>query len=296
MKKTLLFMLLCLTTLVVASKAWAATADATWSYYEAWGTGTTTWATDGTKTKSLDIDGDGTKEKVKFTVKDASTKTEYAVKVTATLTKNGKTSTILSTKIKEEGFNIYIEYSKVGKGLFLIYGISDFSDYEGFCKAYSYDKTNKKLVSAGNVYGSGLGLYWESHTYNKTKGTVTFDYFARTALGDIDYKQTYTYKDGKLTAKKTGGKVKVATPEGGFTTNNNSYTISKTVKAYTTAGGKTVAFTLKDGDKVTATKALYYKGKQYLQFQYGEKTGWIRIDNLDKAFVYDVEGHSWNAG
>jgi hypothetical protein len=90
-------------------------------------------------------------------------------------------------------------------------------------------------------------------------------------FSDFDYKhctRTLTLKDGKFSVN-TSSSLTCLEPE------YNDYKVQKSMKIYATAGGKTVAATLKKGKKVYVT-GIYKnsKGKLYFKVKYEGKTGY----------------------
>ena len=58
----------------------------------------------------------------------------------------------------------------------------------------------------------------------------------------------------------------------------NIFVTAKKLRFY---NGSKLAFTVPKGKQVTLKKLTLSKNTMYLQFQYGKKTGWLRVNNKD---------------
>ncbi|HCT93165.1 MAG TPA: hypothetical protein DF613_17535 [Lachnospiraceae bacterium] len=109
--------------------------------------------------------------------------------------------------------------------------------------------------------------------------------------GWINWKYTYTYKNGKFKLKSSTAAAKSslgnhAYDEDGYRAlfKKNKYVVANTRSFYTGTDLKKVAFTAERNDKLTLKKIKISGDKVYLQFQKGKKTGWQQVDN---SGVYD---------
>ena len=58
----------------------------------------------------------------------------------------------------------------------------------------------------------------------------------------------------------------------------NIFVTEKKLRFY---NGSKLAFSVPKGKQVTLKKLTLSKNTMYLQFQYGKKTGWLRVNNKD---------------
>lgn len=64
----------------------------------------------------------------------------------------------------------------------------------------------------------------------------------------------------------------------------NKFITAKKVTFYKKAGSKKVAFRVPKGKAVTLKKLIYSKKKIYLQFKYGKKYGYLRVNRANYNF------------
>jgi hypothetical protein len=259
------------------------------------------------KTYQYDLDGNGSKEKIQYTAKLHSTDNKREkCKFDVDITVNGKS---FYNKTLTGEWSKYWEDEVVWSLIPVKILITD-TDMS--------DKQMELLV----IEGSGLDDYWLSEMkniryYRYQSGKMTYmqnlatllksdfesNYYSLHGMSDeegkfleldgkghlsadlclqfsdFDYKhctRTLTLKDGKFSVN-TSSSLTCLEPE------YNDYKVQKSMKIYTTAGGKTVAATLKKGKKVYVT-GIYKnsKGKLYFKVKYEGKTGYMDSSILMK--------------
>ena len=230
------------------------------------------------KTISADITGDGKADKILITTmmdKDFRVK---KLKVTI----NNKTA--FSKNCSDRGINyITAKYAKMtNKNEFLqLMGIGD-NDYMVFNQIYKYNDKSKKLYSVGKLDDTACEIV------SAKKNSLTLHHGEQPAeTGWLSWKMTYKFRNNKLvltntttsTVKSLIGYDRKDTYSKLF--RKNIFVTAKKLSFY---NGKKLAFTVPKGKQVTLKKLTLSKGKIYLQFQYGKKTGWISVNNKDYNF------------
>lgn len=226
-------------------------------------------------TAQADVDGDGV----------PNTITAYCTAGENVYTKNiyvkvdGKQA--LKLDVSQEGiygFNIVLAKSDSNPQCMQIYGQGD-NDCINVNRIYKYDSATKTFQEMLNLK-EGEGRYSAGITKVTSTGIIVGNSVQPPEIGWTGWNLEYVWQDGKL---------KLASNEGTIT-----HTVMKTFRTdrkltfYKTAGGKKVAFTLKKGKKVRAKKVKMTKTKMYVQFQYGKKKGWLRVNReYDEVYKFD---------
>ncbi|KIR02818.1 hypothetical protein P261_01633 [Lachnospiraceae bacterium TWA4] len=187
----------------------------------------------------------------------------------------------------------------------ILIAVSDMEDNDYVDFNYIYEYKNNKLVLLKNLCDLtrsknvekatkllNPGARGQIHSFDGKKLTLRWS-DTTTATGLIEYMISYKISGNKITKSSTANAVRSATT--GKT--NPKWTSKYTLKAYTTAGGKKVAFTIKKGDKVTLKQMTIKGGKRYLQLTNSKrKTGWILNPTYDSKRTDGYFKESFFAG
>lgn len=227
------------------------------------------------KTLSADITGDGKSDKIFITTsmdKDCFIK-KLKVKVNnkVAFTKNCTNDNIHSFTAR------YAKMSNKNELLQLM-GIGD-NDYIVFNQIYKYNNKSKKLYSVSKLD------YTACEIVSAKKNLLTLRHGDQPAeTGWLNWKMNYKFRNNKLVLTSTTTST-VKSIIGNY--HNDSYSklfrknIFVTAKKLRFYNGSKLAFTVPKGKQVTLKKLTLSKNTMYLQFQYGKKTGWLRVNNKD---------------
>lgn len=231
------------------------------------------------KIMSADITGDGKADKILITStkdKDACIKQiKVSVNKKAAFTKNYTNSGINYITAK------YARMSNKNEFIQLI-GFGD-SDYIIFNQVYKYSNKSKKLYCVSNLDKTAMEIV------SAQKNSLTINHGDQPSeTGWLNWKMNYKIRNNKLIlANSTTSTVKSIIGNG----QKDSYSrlfqknIFVTAKKLSFYNGKKIAYTVPAGKKITLKKLTLSKGKIYLQFQYGKKTGWISVNS--KKYNYE---------
>lgn len=226
-------------------------------------------------TAQADVDGDG----VSNTITAYCTAGENAYTKNVYVKVDGKQA--LKLDVSQEGiygFNIVLAESDSNHQCMQIYGQGD-NDCINMNRIYKYDSATKTFQEMLNLK-EGEGRYSAGITKVTSTGIIVGNSVQPPEIGWTGWNLEYVWQDGKL---------KLASNEGTITnTVMKTFRTDRKLTFYKTAGGKKVAFTLKKGKKVKAKKVKMTKIKMYVQFQYGKKKGWLRVNReYDEVYKFD---------
>lgn len=230
------------------------------------------------KTLSADITGDGKADKIRITTSMDKDSRVKKIKVMV----NKKTA--FTKNCTDVGINyVNAKYARMtNKNEFIqLMGIGD-NDYIVFNQIYKYNNKSKKLYPVSNLDDSAYEIIAAK------KNSLTIHHADQPAeTGWLSWNMTYKFRNNKLvltnattsTVKSSIGYDKKDTYSKLF--RKNIFVTAKKLNFY---NGKKFAFTAPKGKQITLKKLTLSKGKTYLQFQYGKKTGWISVNNKDYNF------------
>ncbi len=200
--------------------------------------------------------------------------------------------TISSNNYGSYYYEVKLLSVNANRNLIYIENRSD-SDYVDFNNIYEYkngklillknlctltrcsgDRADKLLTgwARGTLYsfdGKTLCIKWQDSTV---------------ATGNIYYITSYTISGNKITKNSTANAVRSL--KNGKT--NPKWTARYTMKAYTTAGGRNVAFTVNTNDIITIKVMTVKNGRRYLQVTNSKgKSGWLLNPNTYSDGKYD---------
>lgn len=178
---------------------------------------------------------------------------------------------------------ITAKYAKMtNKNEFIqLMGVGD-NDYIVFNQIYKYNNKSKKLYPVSNLDDSAYEIISA-----KKKSLTIYHSEQPSETGWINWNMTYKFRNNKLvltntttsTVKSSIGYDQKDTYSKLF--RKNIFVTAKKLNFY---NGKKLAFAAPKGKQVTLKKLTLSKGNIYLQFQYGNKTGWIRVNNRNYNF------------
>lgn len=234
--------------------------------------------------EEIDIDGDGTLNTVAVYYRSDSEEkypTGYTQKVYVEV--DGKSALVFDTS-KYVGYGAEAVFMDTGaEGMCMqIWAYSD-NDYIGYNQLFGYDKDSKSFYKLLDLT-KGADRYGEKAIMAE-EGRIVVTFGCQPAeTGWLHWERAYIWEDGKLVAESD-----TDTSVSGVVA---KYVTDRKLKFYEEPGGKKAAFTLKKGVKVSLKGVKVTKKKMYAQFQYGEKTGWLRIENdYSKVYKYDKKGN-----
>jgi len=245
-------------------------------------------------TYKRDITGDNKKDTIKFDLVKPSKNSYEVYKLNVYV--NGKKALTINPAHEYPSFSVkYIKMSKTKKFL-QIYATGD-NDYPILNGIYKYNNKTKKLVRVLNLNKYPL----EAHgVTSATSSQIKVKFMGQPAeTGWIECKFTFTYKNGSFKLKSNTTTVKSLFAKSGYSYDpdgygkyfkENKFKTSKKLKFYTTTSLKKVSFTAKKGTVLKLKKIKMVNSKVYLQFQYGNKTGWRKVFNDN---VYDFTLDDW---
>lgn len=123
-----------------------------------------------------------------------------------------------------------------------------------------------------NVTGWGYAGEIESITENKMKVGFYCQYFG---VGGVRWKVQYTLENGVWKPTQNQYKITLSAHQ------NSDWTVSRKISMLKNPGGTKVAFTVKKGDKLRIGNICFKNNRTYVQFTFGEKTGWFKTPKED---------------
>ncbi len=245
----------------------------------------------GSHTFQRDIDGDNKKDKITVNAVQNSYSMVQSIKVSV----NGKSALTISGN-SETCYGVSVYYIKMSKTkeFLQIMGHGD-DNWRTVNAIYRYNKKTGKLKkvleltsglsSAGNVVKATSKSIQIGHSYQTPE------------TGWVNWKYTYTFKNGKFKLKSGTAAVKssLTTYDNGdgylkyF--KKNKFKAMKQLTFYTSTSQKKKAFTARKGNVLTLKKIKISGKKIYMQFQLGKKKGWKKVDNdYSKVYSYTMNG------
>lgn len=231
------------------------------------------------KTISADITGDGKADKILIT----TTTDKYSSVKQLKVTVNKKVA--FTKNCANSGINyITAKYAKMSNKneLLQLMGVGD-NDYIVFNQIYKYSNRSKKLYSVCNLDDTACDIT------SASKNSLVLNHAEQPSeTGWLSWKMTYVFRNNRLVlTNQTTSTVKSTLGMGqkDYYSKLFQKNIFVTAKKLSFYNGKKLSYTVPAGTKVTLKKLTLSKGKIYLQFQYGKKTGWISVNNKN----YDYE-------
>lgn len=231
------------------------------------------------KTISADITGDEKADKILIT----TTMDKYSSVKQLKVTVNKKV--VFTKNCTNNGINYFTaKYAKMSNKneLLQLMGIGD-NDYIVFNQIYKYSNSSKKLYSVRNLDDTAYDIA------SASKNNLVLNHAEQPSeTGWINWKMTYVFRNNRLVlTNQTTSTVKSTLGMGqkDYYSKLFQKNIFVTAKKLSFYNGNKLAYTVPAGKKVTLKKLTLSKGKIYLQFQYGKKTGWISVNNRN----YDYE-------
>lgn len=249
--------------------------------------------TSGTFAGNVDVTGDGKADSVIIrTTPDEEN--WYINRFTIYLNGKGITAVSLSD------YNCYhfaVKYAKMSKSCEFIqvigYGENEYITYN---EIFAYNKKSNqfRVVKSFNSSPS----YAEEIIKANKKGITVKHRVQPAETGWINWTLPFKYRNGKFIASASSTKtVRSELGKNGKDKYSryfakNQFVTAKKVSLYQKAGSKKVAFRVPKGKVVTLKKLRLSKSKLYLQFKYGKKYGYLRVNranyNFDKPIFRDV--------
>lgn len=230
------------------------------------------------KTVSADITGDGKADKILISTTSNSDSYVKQVKVTV----NKKVA--FTKNCTDIGIYYFIvKYAKISnKNEFIqLIGIGD-NDYTVFNQIYKYNNKSKKLYSVAKLDDTAQDIS------SVKKNNLILNHSKQPyETGWINWKMTYTVRNNKLVlTNNTTSTVRsiIGNSQKDYYSRLFQKNIFITAKKLSFYNGNKLAYSVPANTKVTLKKLTLSKGKIYLQFQYGKKTGWIRVNNKNYNF------------
>lgn len=225
------------------------------------------------KTISADITGDGKNDKIliKTTMDKDSQVQKVKVKV------NNKWA-LIKTLTNQDVNYITATYAKMtnSKEFIQLIGIGP-NDYVVYNQIYKYNNASKKLYLVSNLDSTANNII------SAKKNRLVISHSDQPSeTGWISWNMNYTFRKKKLVLTNTTTSTVKSTIGNG---QKDSYSklfqknIFITARQLSFYNGKKLAYTVPANTQITLKKLTLSKGKTYLQFQYGKKTGWISVNN-----------------
>lgn len=234
---------------------------------------------------SVDLDGDGKKEKLSLKTEAEKGSGDLAE---ASLIVNDKAA--LTFK-KTQALSMTVDSVQLAEGdiylRVLLTGANDFREFDCF---YRYDADKKRMVKQVELMDSGRSGIALLESVKGMDIKVRYEQ-QFSEIGRVTWKSTYTSEDGKLKLKSASAPAKCVDPrtpdfdDYGKLFKKNQLQAAGPVKLYTDTTLKKASFTAKKGDILTLKKIKYVKGKFYVQLAKGKKSGWMQLkDRGDTLF------------
>lgn len=237
------------------------------------------------KTYSYNLDGKGAKEKIKYTITQGEADSNYCYTYDINVTVNGKSFYKKALKAWETPVRILltdVDTRDKQKEILILEGESlneywtsdikkiSYYRYKSGKMSYVQDLADlfkkgfeKKLNTIHGVSNKGNFLKMDG------KGKLSANVCLQFSFSDYKhFQRTVVLKNGKFSVSKLSS-VNIQKEA-------NNYTMVKSVKMYTTAGGKKVAATIKK-KKTAIVTGIYRnsKGTLYFIVKYGGKKGYV---------------------
>lgn len=236
-----------------------------------------TYATE-TKTVRADVTGNGKKDTIRLKL----TMGQYngTIKESQVYVNGKKALTVNDT---DDYRSVSMRHVRMSKSkVFLQISTHGDSNYKHFNRIYRYDKKKKKLVCVLDLFGEpDIG---GTVVKASSKGIQVSHGLRPRETGGLAWNYTYTYKNGKFKLKSSTAAVKSTLGNMAIDDEykaifaKNKYVVASTRVFYKDTNLKKASFTAKQNDKLTLKKIKIAKGKVYLQFQKGKKTGWQQVN------------------
>lgn len=231
------------------------------------------------KTISADITGDGKADKILIT----TTMDKYSSVKRLKVTVNKKV--VFTKNCTNSGINYFTaKYAKMSNKneLLQLMGVGD-NDYIVFNQIYKYSNRSKKLYSVRNLDDTARDIA------SVSKSSLILNHAKQPSeTGWLSWKMTYVFRNNRLVlTNQTTSTVKSTLGMGqkDYYSKLFQKNIFVTAKKLSFYNGNKLVYSVPAGTKVTLKKLTLSKGKIYLQFQYGKKSGWISVNNKN----YDYE-------
>lgn len=241
--------------------------------------------TSGTYAGNIDITGDGNADSVIIrTTPDQEG--WYINRFTIYL--NGKRITEISLR-DHDCYYLVVKYAKMSKqhAFIQIIGRGE-NDYVTYNEIFTYNKKSNqfRVVKSFNDRSS----YAEEIVTANKKGITVKHRVQPMETGWINWTLPFKYSKQKFI--RTASSTKTVRSELGQNRKDkysryfakNKFITAKKVTFYKKAGSKKVAFRVPKGKAVTLKKLIYSKKKIYLQFKYGKKYGYLRVNRANYNF------------
>lgn len=245
----------------------------------------------GSHTINRDINGDNKKDQITVNVAKNSYDMVNSIKVSV----NGKSAlTISKNSGSYYGASVYYIKMSKSKEFLQIIGLGD-NDWRAVNAIYQYNKKTGKLK---RVLELASGLSSAGNVVKATSKSIQIGHSYQTPeTGWVNWKYTYTFKNGQFKLKSSTAAVKSSLTTydngDGYTKyfKKNKFKAMKSLTFYTSTSQKKKAFTAKKGNVLTLKKIKVSGKKVYMQFQLGKKTGWKKVDNdYSKVYSFNMNG------
>lgn len=240
----------------------------------------------------VDLDGDGTKEKLKLKIsRNNFDITKIVLQV------NGYNSLTLRHSAILNSYTAYIEYINMSRqNIFIRVTVSGDNDYLSVDNVYRYNPATRKMVKAARLLDA-RGWSASGAITSVTPSSIKISYrYQFPEIGSVKWTNTYIVKNKKLILKPNYANVaSVYTTDydpDGYSSLfiKNKFKTKKSIKLYTDTSLKQVSYTAKKNKILTLKKIKYANGNFYVQFSNGAKNGWLKLKpaNYNPVF-YGVE-------
>lgn len=201
---------------------------------------------------------------------------------------NGKRTTEISLR-DHDCYYLTVKYAKMStQHTFIqIIGRGE-NDYVTYNEIFTYNKKSNqfRVVKSFNDRSS----YAEEIVTANKKGITVKHRVQPMETGWINWTLPFKYSKQKFI--RTASSTKTVRSELGQNRKDkysryfakNKFITAKKVTFYKKAGSKKVAFRVPKGKAVTLKKLIYSKKKIYLQFKYGKKHGYLRVNRANYNF------------
>lgn len=236
----------------------------------------------GSSTVYQDVTHDGKKDTIKFSeVKGSNYTKQLKVYV------NGKLA-LTTPSYDDLGTSIIVNYIYQTKSreFLQIYSWSDDGQDKRINQIYSYNSKTGKFKKVLDLYQSVDA--WSGYVVSAASKEITVEFWLQPCeTGFIIWNFKYTFTDGKFKLESSTAKVTSLHKK------NNHFKVANSFKLYKTASLSKVSFVAKRGAVLTLKKIKYSKGKFYLQFKSGSKTGWQKVGRSYSAMHKYSNGYGW---
>lgn len=232
-------------------------------------------------TFAANVDMDGNKKADSIVIKASKTKDDsYVSQYTIYMNKKAVTAVNLSDFYCNYFTVQYVKMSNSREFLQII-GHGD-NDYIVYNELLAYSKKTKQFYVVNSFHQSNI---YATEIISANKNGLVIKHSDQPGeTGWLFWTLPYKYQKGKFVPATTSTKtVKSGIARSGKDKYSKYFAKNKFVaaKKLTFYNGNKVAFRVNKGKVVTLTKLSLSKNKIYLQFKYGKKTGWIRVNRPD---------------